>query len=70
VVDLAHALCLPEGELKEKMQAYIDDSFAKDPDRERKARQDLYPYLAASKLYGKWDWNVQDGLVRRKGRPR
>jgi hypothetical protein len=68
VVDLAHALCLPEGELKEKMRAYIDNSFDEDPDRERKARRDLYPYLAASKLYGEWDWHAQNGLYRRKGR--
>jgi hypothetical protein len=68
VVELAHMLCLPEGELKEKMRAYIEDSFADDPDRERKARRDLYPYLAASKLYGEWDWKPQDGLYRRKAR--
>jgi hypothetical protein len=48
---------------------FIENSFAEDPDRERKARQDLYPYLAASKLYAEWDWKTQVGLVRRKGRP-
>ncbi len=68
VVELAHALSLPEGELKEKMRAYIEDSFAEDPDREREARRDLFPYLAASKLYREWDWIAQDGLHRRKGR--
>lgn len=47
------------------MRAYIEDSFSEDPDRERKARLDLYPYLAASKLYGEWDWHAQDGLYRR-----
>ena len=52
------------------MRAHIEDSFAEDPDRERKARRDLYPYLAASKLYGEWEWK-EDGLVRRrKGRVR
>jgi hypothetical protein len=40
----------PEGELKEKMRANIKESFGKDPDRERKARHDLYPYLTASPL--------------------
>jgi hypothetical protein len=68
VVELAHMLCLPEGELKEKLRAYIEDAFAEDPGRERKARRDLYPYLAASKLYGQWDWHAQDGLVRRKAK--
>lgn len=70
VVELAHALCLSEGELKEQVGAYIKDSFAKNPDHEGEARRDLYPYLAASKLYGKWDWHTQDGLYRRKGRRR
>jgi hypothetical protein len=58
VIDLAHALCLPPGVLKENVTKLVEDQFAKNPKEKAKAEKILYPYLAASALYAnRWKWD-------------
>jgi hypothetical protein len=62
VVDLAHALCLPPGALKHEIDSMLQELFQTDPSRKLTAHKMLSPYLAASALYGKWEWDPRVGL--------
>jgi hypothetical protein len=67
VTDLAHALCLPPGVLKDKAAKLVEDRFAKNPKEKAKAEKILYPYLAASVLYAtRWQWDPNVGLRKTK----
>jgi hypothetical protein len=52
VVDLAHSLCLPRGELKEKISSMMAERFQMHSGLKAEARKMLHSYLAASALYG------------------
>jgi hypothetical protein len=62
VVDLAHSLCLPRGELKEKVSSMVAERFQMHSDLKTEARKMLNSYLAASALYGEWRWESAIGL--------
>src|SRR3984893_9501367 len=66
VVDLAHSLCLPRGELKEKVSSMVAERFQMPSDLKTEAQQMLNSYLAASALYGEWRWEPAIGLRRTK----
>jgi hypothetical protein len=66
VVDLAHSLCLPRGELKEKVNSMVAGRFQMRSDLKTEAQKMLDSYLAASALYGKWRWEPAIGLRRTK----
>lgn len=67
VIDLAHAVCLPPGDLKAKAVKLIEERFVKKPKGKTKAEEILYPYLAASTLYAtQWKWDAKVGLRKRK----
>ena len=70
VVDLAHALCLPSGELKDKVNSMLEECFHKQPCLKTKAHKMLDSYLAASALYGEWNWAPEVGLGKAKRRLR
>src|SRR3984893_11733072 len=52
VVDLAHSLCLPRGELKEKVSSMVAERFQMRSGLKAEAQKMLNSYLAASALYG------------------
>jgi hypothetical protein len=54
VVDLAHSLCLPRGELKEKVSSMVAERFQMHSDLKTEAQQMLNSYLTTSALYGEW----------------
>ena len=56
VVELAHSLCLPPGELKQKVSAMVTERFKTRPRLEAEAQKKLRSYLAASTLYADWEW--------------
>ncbi len=66
VVDLAHSLCLPRGELKEKISSMVAERFQMHSDLKTEAQKMLNSYLAASALYGEWRWEPGIGLRRIK----
>jgi hypothetical protein len=66
VVDLAHSLCLPRGELKEKISSMVAERFQMHSDLKTEAQKMLNSYLAASALYGEWRWEPAIGLRRSK----
>jgi hypothetical protein len=66
VVDLAHSLCLPRGELKEKVSSMVAERFQKHSGLKTEAQKMLNSYLAASALYGEWRWEPAIGLRRTK----
>jgi hypothetical protein len=66
VVDLAHSLCLPRGELKEKVSSMVAERFQMHSDLKTEAQKMLNSYLAASALYGEWRWEPAIGLRRTK----
>jgi hypothetical protein len=68
VVDLAHSLCLPRGELKEKISSMMAERFQMHSGLKAEARKMLHSYLAASALYGEWRWEPAIGLRRTKRR--
>ena len=72
VVDLAHSLCLPRGELKEKVSSMVAERFQMHSCLKAEAQKMLNSYLAASALYGEWRWEPAIGLRRTKrfGSPR
>src|SRR5580704_11239145 len=68
---LAHSLCLPRGELKEKVSSMVTERFQMHSDLKTEAQKMLNSYLAASALYGEWRWEPAIGLrrTRRFGSP-
>ena len=66
VVDLAHSLCLPRGELKEKVSSMVTERFEMHFSLKAEAQKMLNSYLAASALYGEWRWEPAIGLRRTK----
>ena len=66
VVDLAHSLCLPRGELKEKVSSMVAERFQMHSSLKAEAQKMLNSYLAASALYGEWGWEPAIGLRRTK----
>ena len=68
VVDLAHCLCLPSGELKEKLSSMMAERFQMHSGLKAQAQKMLNSYLAASALYGEWRWEPAIGLRRTKRR--
>jgi hypothetical protein len=66
VVDLAHSLCLPRGELKEKVSSMVAERFQMHSDLKTEAQKMLNSYLASSALYGEWRWEPAIGLRRTK----
>src|SRR5271165_2106829 len=66
VVDLAHSLCLPRGELKEKVSSMVAERFQMHSDLKTEAQKMLNSYLAASVLYGEWRWEPAIGLRKTK----
>jgi hypothetical protein len=66
VVDLAHSLCLPRGELKEKVNSMVAERFEMHSGLKAEAQKMLNSYLAASALYGEWRWEPAIGLRRTK----
>ena len=66
MLDLAHALCLPSGELKDKVNSMLEDRFGQWPSLKVKAFKMLDSYLAASALYGEWVWAPEFGLRKAK----
>jgi hypothetical protein len=66
VVDLAHSLCLPRGELKEKVSSMVAERFQMHSDLKTEAQKMLNSYLAASALYGEWRSEPAIGLRRTK----
>jgi hypothetical protein len=66
VVDLAHSLCLPRGELKEKISSMVAERFQMHSDLKTEAQKMLNSYLAASAVYGEWRWEPAIGLRRTK----
>jgi hypothetical protein len=66
VVDLAHSLCLPRGELKEKVSSMVAERFQMHSSLKAEAQKMLNSYLAASALYGEWRWEPAIGLRRTK----
>ena len=66
VVDLAHSLCLPRGELKEKINSMMAERFQMHSGIKAEAGKTLHSYLAASALYGEWRWEPVIGLRRTK----
>ena len=66
VVDLAHSLCLPRGELKEKVSSMVAERFQMHSSLKAEAQKMLNSYLAASALHGEWRWEPAIGLHRTK----
>jgi hypothetical protein len=66
VVDLAHSLCLPCGEVKEKVSSMVAERFQMHSDLKAEAQKMLNSYLAASALYGEWRWESAIGPRRTK----
>ena len=64
VVDLAHSLCLPRGELKEKVSSMVAERFQMHSSLKAEAQKMLNSYLAASALYGEWRWKPASKSMR------
>ena len=67
VVDLAHSLCIPRGELKEKVSSMVAERFQMHSSWELGAAESVQ-LLAASALYGEWRWEPAIGLRRTNAR--
>ena len=66
VVDLAHSLCLPRSEPKEKVSSMVAERFQMHSGLKAEVQKILNSYLAASALYGEWRWEPANGLRRTK----
>ena len=64
VVGLAHSICLPPGELKQKVNSMVSERFHARPRLEAEAQKVLHSYLAASALFGGWKWDPGKGLCK------
>jgi hypothetical protein len=65
VVDLAHSLCLPLGELKEKVSSMVAERFQMHSDLKTEAQQMLNSYPGRFRLVwrvemGAGNWSAQD----------
>jgi hypothetical protein len=69
-IGLAHSLCLPLGELKQKVKSMVEERFQAHPNLKVEAQNKLHSYLAASALYGVWKWGATIGFrkIRRKSK--
>jgi hypothetical protein len=68
VVGLAHSLCLPPGELKEKVSLMVAERFQMHSHLKTEAQKMLNSYLAASALWrvemGAGNWSAQNQTLR------